>query len=285
MASPAERRAFSRTYSVLSRTIIGFFSHGAPLIAGHLAFMLLLTLFPFLVFLVALAGFIGNTEAGTVIVAFIFENMPENVAVVFEGPILEVLQELRGGLLTLSVAGALWTAASALEGARAGVERAFAEQSPAPFWRRRLESIALVVVGGALLVLGVTALLLAPVLWQDAASRLGFQNLPAMELGPYRTFLGVFSVFVLLSALYAMLPAKRPPWRGIFPGAALTLVLWGLAVATFTLYLRNFGAYGVTYGSLGGVVVAMVFFYLLGAIFLFGAELNAALATPPSSHT
>jgi len=285
MTPGSDRSAYRRAFSILSRAIIGFFSHGAPLIAGHLAFMLLLTLFPFLVFLVALAGFIGNTEAGTLIVAFIFENMPENVAIVFEGPILEVLQELRGGLLTLGVAGALWTAASALEGARAGVERAFAEQSPAPFWRRRLESIALVAVGGALLVLGATVLLLAPVLWQDAASRLGFQNLPAMELGPYRSFLGVLSIFALLSALYAMLPAKRPPWRGIFPGAALTLVLWGLAVATFTIYLRNFGAYDVTYGSLGGVVVAMIFFYLLGAIFLFGAELNAALAAPPSPHS
>ncbi len=62
----------SRALQVLLRTVTGFFSHGAPLIAGHLAFMLLLTLFPFLVFLVALAGFVENTEAGTAIVAFIF---------------------------------------------------------------------------------------------------------------------------------------------------------------------------------------------------------------------
>jgi len=268
----------SRAWKIVVRTFAGFFSHGAPLIAGHLAFMLLLTLFPFLVFLVALAGFIGNTEAGTVIVAFIFENMPENVAAVFEDPILEILQELRGGLLTLGVAGALWTAASALEGARAGVERAFGERSPEPFWRRRLESILLVAVGGTLLVLGSTSLLLAPVLWQDAAAGLGFGDLPPMELGPYRTLLGVLSLFALLNGLYAMLPATRPPWRAIVPGAVLTLILWALAVTIFTFYLTNFGAYDVTYGSLGGVVVAMIFFYLLGAIFLFGAELNAAIS-------
>jgi len=270
-----------RLFQILKSAIIGFFSHGAALIAGHLAFMLLLTLFPFLVFLVALAGFIGNTEAGTVIVAFIFENMPEHVAAVFEGPILEVLQELRGGLLTLGIAGALWTAASALEGARAGVERAFGQRSAIPFWRRRLESVALVAVGGALLVLGSTSLLLAPVLWQDAASSLGFNDLPPMEMGPWRTAFGIFSVFALVSALYAMLPAERPAWRCIFPGAAITLLLWGSAIAVFSFYLRNFGAYDVTYGSLGGVVIAMIFFYLLGAIFLFGAEINAAIARPP----
>ena len=275
------KRLWSRLVYIGMRAFIGFFVHGGPFIAGHLAFMLLLTLFPFLVFLVALAGFIGNTEAGTTIVAFIFENMPENVAIVFEDPILEVLQELRGGLLTLGVAGAMWTAASALEGARAGVERAFGQRAELPFWRRRLESIALAAVGGTLLVLGSTSLLLAPVLWQNTASALGYHNLPPMDLGPYRGLIGLLSIFALLSALYAMLPAARPPWPAIIPGALVTLLLWGVGAGSFTFYLQNFGTYDVTYGSLGGVVVAMIFFYLLGAVFIFGAELNAAIAAGP----
>jgi membrane protein len=101
-----------------------------------------------------------------------------------------------------------------------------------------------------------------------------------MEMGPYRTALGIFSVFALVSALYAILPAVRPGWRCIFPGAATTILLWGSAIGVFSFYLRNFGAYDVTYGSLGGVVIAMIFFYSLGAIFLFGAEVNAAIAKP-----
>ena len=263
-------------FRVLGSASAGFIRNGAPLIAGHLAFMTLLTLFPFLIFIVALAGFIGNTEAGTMVVAFVLENMPEHVAMVFEEPILEVLQELRGGLLTIGMAGAIWTAASAVEGARAGIERAFGEKSPIPFWRRRLESIALVLVGGILIVISVTVLILAPILWRDAAARMGFGDLPAFELGPFRSLIGIAFV-LLLSALYGMLPARRPPWRAILPGALVTLVLWGGAAASFTLYLGHFNNYDITYGSLGGIVIAMIFFYLLGAVFLFGAEINAAI--------
>lgn len=132
-------------------------------------------------------------------------------------------------------------------------------------------------VGGVLIVISVTVLILAPILWQDAAAQLGFVDLPAFELGPFRSLIGVAFVLLLLSALYGMLPGRRPPWKAILPGALLTLVLWGAAAASFTLYLGHFNNYDITYGSLGGVVIAMIFFYLLGAVFLFGAEINAAI--------
>jgi membrane protein len=268
----------ARAFSVVKQAIVGFIRNGDALIAGHLAFMGLLTLFPFLIFLVALAGFAGNTEAGTTVVAYILENMPEDVAIVFEGPLIEVLQELRGGLLTLGVAGALWTASSALEGARAGVERAFGQSLIIPFWRRRLESLALVVVGAALIIAISTVLLFAPVLWADTARSMGLEDLSVLDFGSTRGLISIGAAFIVLSGLYAMLPARRPAWVAILPGAVLTLGLWGSAAFSFRLYLGHFNNYDVTYGSLGGIVIAMLFFYLLGAIFLFGAEFNAAIA-------
>jgi membrane protein len=264
-------------FSLFKQAILGFIHHGDALIAGHLAFMGLLTLFPFLIFLVALAGFAGNTEAGTTVVAYILENMPEDVAIVFEGPLIEVLQEVRGGLLTIGVAGALWTASSALEGARAGVERAFGQSMIIPFWRRRLESLALVVVGAALILAVSTVLLFAPVLWADTASALGYDDIAVLSFGSTRGLISIGAIYLVLAALYAMLPARRPKWRAVLPGALLTLLLWAAAALSFTLYLGHFNNYDVTYGSLGGIVIAMLFFYLLGAIFLFGAEFNAAI--------
>jgi membrane protein len=264
-------------YALFKHAMLGFIRNGDALIAGHLAFMGLLTLFPFLIFLVALAGFAGNTEAGTMVVAYILENMPEDVAIVFEGPLIEVLQEVRGGFLTLGVAGALWTASSALEGARAGVERAFGQSMIIPFWRRRLESLALVVVGAALILAVSTSLIFAPILWADTARALGYEGLTVLKFGPTRAVISIGSVFLVVAALYAMLPARRPRWLAVLPGAVLTLLLWGGAALAFSAYLGHFNNYDVTYGSLGGIVIAMLFFYLLGAIFLFGAEINAAI--------
>jgi YihY family inner membrane protein len=85
-------------------------------------------------------------------------------------------------------------------------------------------------------------------------------------------------LFAAIAALYWVLPARRLTWRWVFPGALMALILWLVAGSLFSIYLSYFNQYALTYGSLGGVVIAMVFFYILGLIFIFGAEFNATLA-------
>ena len=76
--------------------------------------------------------------------------------------------------------------------------------------------------------------------------------------------------------LYRWLPSRHLPRREVLPGAAITVMLWLVMASLFSLYLQNLTRFTVTYGSLGGIVITLTFFYMSGVIFIFGAELNSA---------
>lgn len=255
-----------------------FIADEGLVLAGHLSFIGLLSLFPFLIFLLALAGFFGQTETGTEVVALLLENLPESVSGTLEGPIIEVMQETRGGLLTVGILAAVWTASTALEGIRKALNRAFGVAAPHRYWRRRLESVVIVIVASAVIVAGMSGLVLGEVLWEDLRELFALPALgkPLWTLLRYGASASL--LFCAVAALYWILPARRLKVGWIVPGAILVLGLWLLAGSLFSLYLEHFDSYALTYGSLGGVVIALVFFYILGAIFIFGAEVNAVIA-------
>lgn len=249
-----------------------------PVMAGHLTFIALVAMFPFLIFLMALAGFLGQTVAGTQFVAFVLLNMPPEVANVLEAPILEVLQETRGGLLTIGILTAIWTASSGLEAARTGLNRAYDIGYRPPIWRTRLESIVLVVLSSGVIIVAMLLVVFGPVAWAAAAA---FMDLPAHledDWNLLRYGVGTTISFTTVAGLYSILPAAKLRPRWVVPGALLTVALWMVTATAFSIFIAQFGRYTLTYGSLAGVVVALLFFFALALIFLYGAEVNAAIA-------
>ncbi len=269
---------------VFETAIRKFVADEGLVLAGHLAFIGLLSLFPFLIFLIALAGFLGQTEIGTEIVAILLENLPGSVASALEGPIIEVLQETRGGLLTVGIVGAVWTASTGLESLRAALNRAYAIPSPRRYLRRRLESVLIVLVASGIIVMGMSGVVLGRLLWEDMGRLFDLPALaaPLWTAGQYG--LSATLLFVAVTVLYWVLPARRLELRSLVPGTVLVLLLWLVAGVLFSLYLEHFDRYALTYGSLGGVVIALVFFYILGAIFILGAEINAVIADSRSAR-
>ncbi len=263
----------------LKQALSGFLRHDGPVMAGHLAFLGILGLFPFLLFLVALAGFVGQTEAGAHAVAFMFENLPADVGRVLEGPVKHLMSQSRGGVLTFGVLAAIWVASSAIDAARQAIDRAYEAGNPPAFWLRRLQGLGLVILAAISILLGMSIFVLGPLLW-DAATYF----LPILERWSVLANwvrLGA-SALLFFAALCGLFFALKPRHSGRFvpvaPGALFTLLLWLTVGSAFSVYLRYFGAYDVTYGSLAGAMIALVFFYLVGAAFILGAELNAAVA-------
>lgn len=255
-----------------------FIVNGGLIMSGHLAFVGLLTLFPFLIFLTALAGFFGQTELGTLFVAFIFEQMPEEVAGVLSVPLLEVLQETRGGLMTIGILLAVWTASSGVEAARIALDRAYLSDRSRSLWRSRGESILLVIVVSGCILVAMLGLVLGPVVWGEMQD---FFNLPPRLRVSWlvmRYGLGTMLLFLAVAAMYFLLPAARLRLRWVLPGTLLVVLLWLAAATLFSYYVKHIASYTVTYGSLGGIILTLVFFYVLAAIFIFGAEFNGAIA-------
>lgn len=255
-----------------------FLANGGLIMSGHLAFVVLLSLFPFLIFLTALAGFFGQTELGTYFVAFIFEQMPEQVSEVLSVPLLEVLQETRGGLMTIGILLAVWTASSGIEAARIALNRAYLSDRRRPLWKSRGESILLVLAVSACILIAMLALILGPVVWAELQAHLGVPDRIRVSWLAARYGVGATLLFLAVATMYYLLPAAKLKLRWVLPGTLLVVVLWLAAATAFSLYVRHFGGYTVTYGSLAGIILTLVFFYVLAAIFVFGAEFNGALA-------
>ena len=261
----------------LIRALNGFMDHDGPVMAGHLAYISLLALFPFLVFLIALAGLFGQTEVGSIAVEFMTDNLPENVSAVILEPIMEIVEEPRGDLLTFGILFAIWTAASGLEAVRSVLNRALGGVEARPIWRRRLTSMGFVIVGAGLVIIAVMALVLGPVAFETLQDYMAWPDLWGQIWFWLRYSVSAVIYLTVIITLYKLLPARPLPILRLLPGALVSMGLWLAAASAFSSYLNLAGDFTVTYGSLGGIIVALLFFFLMGAIFVFGAEVNAAL--------
>jgi membrane protein len=249
--------------------------HDGLTVAGYMAFAAFTSLFPFLIFLAALASVLGTRETADQTVEGLFLFLPADVARTLAPAVREVMAGHHGGLLTFGALATLWTASSGVEALRDALDRAYGVKDPEPLWWRRLQSMVVVVLGALVLFVASLAVVLGPVLWRlvEFFGRPGLEEELAWTLGRYA--LGTVVLAGGLLALHRWLPSHHLPARALLPGVLLTLGLWLAGASLFSLYLGTVADYSVTYGSLGGVAITLLFFYLTGALFILGAEYNA----------
>ena len=276
--SPVWWRRAARLCRPLWLAALNFVADEGPQRAGHIAFSTLLALFPFLIFLTALAGYLGQGEAAADFIAFALEVMPVEVALTVKPVVVEITESTRGGLLTISLVGALWFASSGVEALRVALNQAYGVRRRRPFWLRRLQGLAFVILASGGIILAVMGVVAGPAIWALAESVLYIPEPLYWLWTGARYGVGALGLFVVLCCLYHWLPNRPQSWRVVVPGALVALVLWLAAATLFSLYLGHLANYSVIYGSLGGVIVALVFFYVSAAVFIFGAEVNAVLA-------
>lgn len=249
-------------------------------IASHIALSILTSLFPFLIFLTALAGFFGLEAEADAATTLIFETWPPRVAHPISQEIHNVLTQPRGGLLTVGAVLAIYFASSGVEALRIALNRAYDMRDERPWWLLRLESILYVFLGAASLLAIAFLMVLAPLARALAEKYApGFMAQVEPLYAPVR--FGVTSSVVGLAVLAAhkLLPSGRRSLLMIAPGFALTLVASLGFGAGFGAYLARFaGAYVLTYAGLASIMMAIVFLYTLAIIFIYGAELNQIIA-------
>lgn len=247
--------------------------------AGYLSFLGLLSLFPFLVFMVSLTGFIGEGELGRQFITFMRDNLPERIMNSLMPRVDEILSGPSPALLTLSMVAALWTASSAVEGYRTVLNRAYRVGTPPAYIWRRLLSIAQLLIFSFLILIGMLLLVVTPIALEGLEHALHMPNHLTdwiqWEDSLRPLLIGV--IFVMVAAMYYILPNIKQSLRAVLPGAALTVGLWVLSVNIFRIYLTSFDQVNIIYGSLGGIIATLLFFYILNLIFIFGAELNYQL--------
>lgn len=254
--------------------------------AGYLAFLGLLAFFPFLVLLVALAGVLGEANIGREFVALVFDRLPANVVQALSPRVGEILSGPPQGLLTVAILGAIWTASGAVEGYRTVLNRAYHVGTPPAYLWRRLLSIVELLIFTFVILAAMLVMVVAPLLWEQTQIWLGFSDVVAWAevSGRWIVLLSGFVIFLAVAMMYKVLPNIRQPLSAVVPGAILTVLLWTLAAQAFSLYLSRFQQVNLIYGSLGGIIAALLFFYILNVIFIYGAEFNYLLIRAFGQH-
>jgi membrane protein len=249
----------------------------AMAIASHLALSVLMAIFPFIIFVAALAGFLGDHALAQQVANIIFNIWPEEVASPIAAQVHDVLTGATPGLLTVSAVVAIYLASNGVEAVRTALNRAYRCSEARSIFFRRGQSLVFVVIGAAA---SLTIALLAAV--GPSAFAYLAQHFPTLL--PYeeiynilRDLLTSVLMIVVLVATHLWLPQSRPPATQLWPGIVGTLLLWFVAGKVFAFYLGKFANYAATYAGLASVVTAIFFLYLIALIMILGAEFNAAL--------
>jgi membrane protein len=247
-------------------------------IASHIALSTLTSLFPFLIFVTAMAGFLGTQDLANEATHLIFAAWPAVVAEPIAGEVHNVLTAPRGGLLTFGAVLALYFSSSAIEALRTGLNRAYACQEARPWWLLRLQSLAFALVASLALLALAFLMVLGPLIWAGV-----LRFVPALEpLQVVVTFarLGVEALLLAITLFIAhrWLPAERLRLLEIAPGVIATFcgsIAFGEVIGAYlSEFARN---YVSTYAGLASVMIALVFLYAMAALFVFGGALNAAI--------
>ena len=247
-------------------------------IASHISLTTLMSLFPFLIFITALTGFLGSQELADQVAKLLLEAWPKQVAGPIASQIESVLTNAHGGLLTIGVGLAIYFSSSGVESLRIGLNRAYDEIEVRAWWLLRLESIGYVLVGAAALIalaflvvgaLGGLDRLVASAPWLAPIQK-------SFTFGRYVA--ATLVLIVTLALVHKWLPAGRRRLVEVMPGIGVTLLLWIVTGVGFGRYLARFaGTYVSTYAGLASAMVALVFLYWTAAIFVYGGELNNAI--------
>lgn len=273
-------RPSARFLEVVKRAGLGVFNDGF-IHAGNLAYLALMTLFPFFITAAAILSVFGQSATAQQAVVSFLHTLPRETAELLSKPIVDVITAKTGMLLWLAGLVGLWTVSSFVETIRDIFRRAYGTKSSAPFWRARLASSAAIIASVVLammsffvqgLLTGAEHFIYALVPWaQNVAGWLGLSRLIP----------GVIMFGALYLLFYLCTPSKyRRTSSRKWPGALFTALWWVAITALLPAVLSLLGGYGATYGSLAGVVVMLLFFWLVGLGFVFGAHFNAALAEP-----
>src|SRR4051794_9637785 len=265
-------------WEIVKRVAIGVYNDGF-IHAGNLAYLSIVALFPLFIVAAAVAHLLGQSQDAMLTVTNILRRLPPDVATTLREPILEVLTIRTGNLLWFGAIVGLWTAASFVETIRDILRRAYGVKFCAPFWEYRAGSILLILAAVLLLMTAFAATTALTLVEHMIVSWFPFASGFAGSLGIYRFVPALTLFFTFYALFYALTPARyRKYGCRKWPGALLITVWWLATVEILPSILGLLGGYSLTYGSLAGVMIALIFFFVIGLGVVTGAELNAALA-------
>lgn len=245
--------------------------------ASHLAITALMALFPFLIFATTLASFLGAEAFADTAVHLVFDTWPAQIAAPISQEVINVLTVQRTDLLTYGVVLAAFFASNGIESLRTALNRAYRVVETRSFLFRRIQSLAFVFIATVGFVVISVFLVFAPLIARLAMARFVWLEPYMGTITLWRFVIASIVIVLGLIAVHVWLPAGKRRFIDIVPGILFTLAGWLLGSTIFAAYIDQFSSYVTTYAGLASIMIAVVFLYIVSAIFILGGELNAAI--------
>ena len=263
-------------FTVLKRTARGFSEHDLSTYAAALAYRALFSVFPFLLFLMALLGFLQ-------LPAF-FDWLREQAALVLPpvamqqvDPVIDQLQRSQGGLMSFGILLALWTASIGVRALMNAMNKVYEVPESRPAWKLFLLSVLYTIGLAVMMLLAAGFMTLGPQIMSWLAGQVGMEQLLVTLWAWVRWPLAIFLLMLAVALIYYATPDVEQEFRFITPGSVIAVIVWLAASIGFGIYVQNFADYNATYGSIGAIIVLLLYFYISAAVLLLGAQLNATI--------
>jgi membrane protein len=244
-------------------------------LSAQLAYFFLLSLFPFLLFLITLLGYMPIDEQAVIV--FIERYAPAETKELINTNINQLVNEQNGKLLSLSVIGTIWSASNGVNAIIKAFNKAYEVDEDRTFIVSRLIAIALTVAMVAVICIALALPIFGEMIGVYVFSLFGLTENFVHIWNMLRWVISSVVFFIVLLTLYKLAPNKRILLRNAMWGAMFATVGWQLVSLAFSNYVNTIGNYSATYGSLGAVIILMVWFYISGIIIITGGVINAAV--------
>lgn len=261
-------------WQVVKRSVQEFSADDMLTYAMALSYQLFFSLFPFVIFLLALLGLLNIPGFFDWLLEQAKTVMPSQAAGLVENVIGQVRSQAAGGVLSFGAIVALWSASSAVRVAMHALNVAYDVEDRA-MWKKFPLSLLYALLLAVLVIAAVGLMMFGPQLVQPIAQQVGLGSVFVTLWTWLRIPVAILLMAFILAFVYYLFPNTSQPFRIITPGAIVAVIVWVAASLGFSFYVQNFGSYSATYGALAAVIVLLFYFFISASVMLFGAEVNA----------
>lgn len=242
-------------------------------LAAQLAYFFLLSLFPLLILVMTLIGYLPLDEQS--ILDALSSVIPSESMAFIEANIRMLLNQQNTGLLSIGILGTLWSASNGVNAIIRAINRAYQVEETRPFLVSRFVAIILMFAMIAVIVVALLLPVLGRMIGVYIFSFFGLSDDFIQFWNTFRWVISAIVFFIVFLALYRLAPSRNIHLKNVVPGALFTTLSWQLTSLAFSYYVETIGDYSATYGSLGAVIVLMIWFYMSGIIIIIGGTINA----------
>lgn len=245
-------------------------------LASMLSYSLILSLFPFLIFLMTLAGY-SNLNSDYLILQ-LKPVLPDSAYALVSASIREILSIKNGSLLSLSFIFMIFSASSGFRAVIKGLNKAYDEEEHRSFIKIQVLSISCTFGLTAIIIITIFLLVFGQIITSKLAFIRNYSYAAMVLWNSLRYLIILSSMLFVFACLYRYTPCRKLKWSEVVPGSIFSTIGWIIVSVGFSFYVNNFGNYSKVYGSIGAVIVLMTWVFLSSIIIILGGELNATIA-------